>query len=233
MMKTRLFGALIASAALAACGGGQDAGGDASDTADGMENGAQQAAAEDTSGGEDMAAEDASGGDAMADDTEAPADDMAGMAEDAMDSAEEMAGDAAEAMDGAMEDAAQAAEDAAGSSDDGGFTVAGLTGDPEAGRRVFARCRSCHVLEEGVNRVGPSLYGIFGRETGSVEGFRYSDANANAGVTWTKDTMFEYLENPREYIPGTIMSFPGLRDPQDRADVIAYMKENGGDPDAG
>ncbi len=242
MMKIRLFGALIASAALAACGGGgEDAGGDASETADTMENAAQETSAEDASAGEDMAADEASGGDSdaasggegMAEEAEAAADDMAGMADDAMDSAEEMAGDAAEAMDGAMEDAAQAAEDAAGSSDDGGFTVAGLTGDPEAGRRVFARCRSCHVLEEGVNRVGPSLYGIFGRETGSVEGFRYSDANANAGVTWTKDTMFEYLENPREYIPGTIMSFPGLRDPQDRADVIAYMKQNGGDPDAG
>ncbi|MFW6300678.1 MAG: c-type cytochrome, partial [Oceanicaulis sp.] len=117
--------------------------------------------------------------------------------------------------------------DAAG--DDDQFMVAGLTGDPEQGRRVFARCRSCHVLDEGENRVGPSLYGIFGRETGSVEGFRYSDANANAGITWTHETMFEYLENPREYIPGTIMAFPGLRDEQDRADVVAYISENGGD----
>jgi cytochrome c len=119
--------------------------------------------------------------------------------------------------------------DAAGAADDGPLVIAGLTGDPEAGRRVFARCRSCHVLEEGVNRVGPSLYGIFGRETGSVEGFRYSEANANAGITWTHETMFEYLENPREYIPGTIMAFPGLRDEQDRADVVAYISANGGE----
>ena len=234
MMKYRLFGALIASAALAACGGGgEDAGNDTSDSDGAMDNAAQETSAEETSNGAEMA-----GGGDMADDAASESESMGDMAEDAasdaMDAAEDMAGDAADAVEGAAEDAADAAQDAAnGASDDGAFTVAGLTGDPEAGRRVFARCRSCHVLEEGVNRVGPSLYGIFGRETGSVEGFRYSDANANAGITWTKDTMFEYLENPREYIPGTIMSFPGLRDPQDRADVIAYMKENGGDPDAG
>jgi cytochrome c len=93
---------------------------------------------------------------------------------------------------------------------------------------VFARCRSCHVLDEGVNRVGPSLYGIFGRPAGSVEGFRYSEANTNSGVVWSGETMFEYLENPREYIPGTIMAFPGIRDAQDRADLIAYIKDNGG-----
>ena len=239
MMNIRLFGALIASAALAACGGGEDAGGDAAQNADAMADGAQETSSEDMGGGEDMAAEsDASGDEGMSDGSMSDmAEDAEAAAEDAMDSAEEMAGDASEAMEGAAEDMAEAAEEATsggeGMGEDGQFMVAGLTGDPEAGRRVFARCRSCHVLEEGVNRVGPSLYGIFGRETGSVEGFRYSEANANAGITWTADTMFEYLENPREYIPGTIMSFPGLRDPQDRADVIAYMKANGGDPDAG
>jgi cytochrome c len=247
MMKIRLFGALIASAALAACGGGEDAGGDASETTSAMADGAQETSAEETSGGEGMA------GDDGAAEESAPAEDTMGdMAEDAQGAAEDMANDAAAAAEGAAEDmmdgATQAAEDAAGAmedaagaaqdaaadaSSDGPLVIAGLTGDPEAGRRVFARCRSCHVLEEGVNRVGPSLYGIFGRETGSVEGFRYSDANANAGITWTGETMFEYLENPREYIPGTIMSFPGLRDPQDRVDVIAYMKENGGLGDEG
>lgn len=100
---------------------------------------------------------------------------------------------------------------------------ADLTGDAAAGETVFAQCRTCHLVEEGKNGVGPSLYGIIGRASGSIEGFRYSDANANSGVTWTPEVMFEYLEAPREFMPGTRMAFPGLKDPQDRADVIAYL----------
>lgn len=112
--------------------------------------------------------------------------------------------------------------------EDAGFMVAGLTGNADAGRRVWTRCMSCHVLDEGVNRVGPSLYGIIGREAGTVEGFRYSDANANSSIIWTEEIMFDYLENPREYIPGTFMAFPGLPDAQQRADIIAYIRANGG-----
>ena len=75
---------------------------------------------------------------------------------------------------------------------------------------------------------GPSLYGIIGREAGTIEGFRYSDANANSGIVWTEATMFAYLERPQQFIPGTFMAFPGLPRPQDRADVIAYLKEQSG-----
>ena len=100
---------------------------------------------------------------------------------------------------------------------------ADLTGDAAAGETVFAQCRTCHLIEEGKNGVGPSLYGVIGRTAGTIEGFRYSDANANSGVTWTPEVMYEYLEAPREFMPGTRMAFPGLRDPQDRADVIAYL----------
>ncbi|MGB3710776.1 MAG: cytochrome c family protein, partial [Erythrobacter sp.] len=88
-------------------------------------------------------------------------------------------------------------------------------------------CKTCHVLEEGENRVGPHLYGVVGREAGSVEGFNYSDANANSGITWNEDVLFEYLENPQEYLPGTRMAFPGIRDAQERADLIAYLDANG------
>ncbi|WP_304529386.1 cytochrome c family protein [Erythrobacter sp. KY5] len=98
-----------------------------------------------------------------------------------------------------------------------------LTGDAAAGETVFAQCRTCHLVEEGKNGVGPSLYGVIGREAGTIDGFNYSDANANSGITWTPEVMFEYLEAPREYMPGTRMAFPGLKDPQDRADVIAYL----------
>jgi cytochrome c len=101
---------------------------------------------------------------------------------------------------------------------------AGMTTDAKAGERVFALCRSCHVLDEGVNRVGPSLYNIVGRKSGSVPGFNYSDANKNSGVTWTTDVLFEYLEDPKGFMPGTKMAFPGIKNPQDRANLIAYLE---------
>lgn len=211
MRTMSFFGALFASAALAACGGSSEDSAEPAEAASGADEAVQEAAASDT-GAEDMSA------DAGMDDGADAAMDEGSMDEGAMDEAPAEEAPADEA----------ASDEAADASGGGEFMVAGLTGDPDAGRRVFARCRSCHVLEEGVNRTGPSLYGIFGRDAGSVEGFRYSDANADSGITWSDEVMFEYLENPREYIPGTYMAFPGLRDPQDRADVIAYMKANGG-----
>jgi cytochrome c len=105
-------------------------------------------------------------------------------------------------------------------------TGAQLSGDTARGKRIFAQCATCHSPEQGVNRVGPSLYGIVGRHSGSIPGFRYSEANRNSGITWTEQEMFNYLENPRARIPGTIMAFVGLRNAQQRADVIAYLKVN-------
>ncbi|MEL6363688.1 MAG: cytochrome c family protein [Pseudomonadota bacterium] len=101
---------------------------------------------------------------------------------------------------------------------------ADFTGDAAKGKRVFTKCMSCHAVKEGQNRVGPSLYGIVGREAGKVEKFRYSEANADSGITWTEEVLFEYLADPRGYLPGTKMIFNGLPKPQDRADVIAYLK---------
>lgn len=101
-----------------------------------------------------------------------------------------------------------------------------MSGDPANGQKVFAQCAACHSIKPGENRVGPSLHAIVGRKSGSVPGFRYSDANKNSGITWTEQEMFTYLENPRAKVPGTIMTFVGLRDPQQRADVIAYLQEN-------
>jgi cytochrome c len=100
---------------------------------------------------------------------------------------------------------------------------ASMTTDAAAGEKVFALCRSCHVLEEGVNRVGPSLHNIVGRPSGSVEGYSYSDANKNSGVVWTTDVLFEYLEDPKGFMPGTKMAFPGIKDAQDRANLVAYL----------
>ncbi len=110
-----------------------------------------------------------------------------------------------------------------------GTTLASFTPDEAHGEQVFAQCQTCHVLEEGVNRVGPSLYGIVGRAAGSVEGYNYTPANANSGITWTPEKMFQYLENPQRVIPGTKMAFAGLPEGQDRADVIAYISTHGGE----
>jgi cytochrome c len=101
---------------------------------------------------------------------------------------------------------------------------AAMTTDAAAGEKVFALCRSCHVLEDGVNRVGPSLYKVVGRKSGSVAGFAYSDANKASGVTWTTDVLFKYLEDPKAFMPGTKMAFPGIKDAQDRANLVAYLE---------
>lgn len=101
--------------------------------------------------------------------------------------------------------------------------IGNLTGDAARGQAAFAPCRACHVTQPGVNRVGPSLHGIIGRRAGSVPGFNYSAANKNSGVTWSPQVMFTYLENPRKFMPGTKMAYAGLKDPQKRADLIAWL----------
>ncbi len=106
----------------------------------------------------------------------------------------------------------------------GAVTYASLTGDVVNGEKVFGQCKTCHVAEKGVNRVGPSLWGVVGRKAGSIDGFKYSPANKNSGFTWSEDQLFTYLEAPQKALPGTYMAFAGLKKPQDRADVIAYLK---------
>jgi cytochrome c len=107
-----------------------------------------------------------------------------------------------------------------------GVKYASYTGDPVAGKADFTTCMTCHAIEAGVNKIGPSLHGVVGRKAGSIEGFTYSSANKNSGITWTDAKLFQYLENPQRVVPGTKMSFPGWSDPQKRADVIAYLKTN-------
>lgn len=103
-------------------------------------------------------------------------------------------------------------------------TYASLTGDAAKGEKLFVACKTCHVAEAGINRIGPSLWGVVGRPAGSIAGFRYSAANKNSGATWTEETLFTYLRAPRTFMPGTLMTYAGMKPAQDRADVIAYLK---------
>jgi cytochrome c2 len=97
---------------------------------------------------------------------------------------------------------------------------------PESkGATLFAKCAACHALEAGKNLIGPSLHGVVGRKAASAPGFVYSDAMKSSGITWTDAELSDYLTQPQKKVPGTKMSFPGLPDAQDRAELIAYLKE--------
>jgi cytochrome c len=99
------------------------------------------------------------------------------------------------------------------------------TGDLSNGQSEFALCRSCHTITEGgPDLTGPNLYGVFGRKAGSKEGYAYSDAVKAAGFTWDAEHLDKWLSSPREFLPGTKMTFAGLHDPKDRIDLIAYLK---------
>lgn len=102
-------------------------------------------------------------------------------------------------------------------------SVVAVDGDADAGAKVFRKCQACHSLEAGQNRVGPSLFGVVGREAGTAEGFKYSPVMQGSDVVWTPENLDAFLTNPREFMSGTRMVFPGLRDPEDRRDVIAYL----------
>jgi cytochrome c len=100
-----------------------------------------------------------------------------------------------------------------------------LTGaDLANGRREFRRCQSCHTINDGGRAmVGPNLYGVVGRAAASTDGFSYSSALAESGLVWTSDALDTWIENPRAMVPNNRMSFVGLRDADDRRDVIAYL----------
>jgi len=105
-------------------------------------------------------------------------------------------------------------------------------GDPGAGKTAFRKCTACHTLQAGRHRVGPSLAGVFGRVPGSAEGFRYSPAMTAfgaTGATWDPATVDAYLADPRGFIAGNRMVFPGLKDAGERADLIAFLKLAGGE----
>ena len=108
------------------------------------------------------------------------------------------------------------------------FSLAGqpaIASDVTKGKRVFNKCKSCHVANKEKNRVGPHLVGLFGRKSGTVEKYKYSKAMKAAGVVWNEQSLDKYLTNPKKYVKGTKMAFAGLKKKADRENVIAYLKK--------
>jgi cytochrome c len=94
--------------------------------------------------------------------------------------------------------------------------------DPEHGKQVFAACAACH--SDKPDAIGPTLRGVYGRESGSVEDFRYSNAMTRAKLTWNDDNLRAYIKDPQAKVPGNRMPFGGLHNEKDIEDVIAYLK---------
>ena len=99
--------------------------------------------------------------------------------------------------------------------------------DVANGEGLYKACQSCHKLESGANAVGPYLFGVVGRDIGGASGYAYSEALAGKGEVWTYENLQAFLADPKGWAPGTKMSYRGMRDPQDRADLIAYLESNG------
>jgi cytochrome c len=131
--------------------------------------------------------------------------------------------------------ASEASEGTAMAAAGGGGSELGAllaAGDPEAGAKVARKCKACHSFEKGQpNKVGPNLYGVIGRPVASKEGYTYSKAlSEKSGETWTYEHLNTWLTNPKDFAPKNKMIFIGLKKPQDRADVIAYLRQMSDNP---
>ena len=110
-----------------------------------------------------------------------------------------------------------------------GASFANEIGDIEAGKKLFSQCKGCHQIGTGAkDRIGPHMNGIFGRRAGAHDGFKYSKSMQRAGtdgLTWTAETLDAYIENPRALVSKTRMSFRGMKDATDRANLLAYLRD--------
>jgi cytochrome c len=108
-----------------------------------------------------------------------------------------------------------------------GTAQAQQAGDPDKGKRLYVQCTACHTVEAGGQaRVGPNLHGVIGAQAATRPGFaNYSDALKKSGITWTDEKLDSWLKKPAALVPGTKMVFVGLAKDQDRADLLAYLKD--------
>ena len=105
---------------------------------------------------------------------------------------------------------------------------AALGDDAAAGAIVFKKCMVCHAIgPDAVNKIGPELNGVVGRPAGTVPSYNYSQANKSSGIVWSEEVLSRYLRDPRGVVPGTKMTFPGLKSADDIGNVIAYLKQFG------
>jgi len=98
-------------------------------------------------------------------------------------------------------------------------------GDAARGEQRFVECAACHSVERGVNNVGPTLAGVFGRKAGALAEFRYSAAMRKSGITWTPQALDEFIADPQKRVPANRMPYAGLTDAAARADLIAYLEK--------
>jgi cytochrome c len=98
-----------------------------------------------------------------------------------------------------------------------------LAGDPARGETIYHKCQGCHSIDR--NRIGPKHMGLFGRQAGSLPDFDYSEAMKKSGIVWNEQTLDTFLADPRGVVPGTKMTYAGIKSAQDRADLIAYLKQ--------
>ena len=103
-------------------------------------------------------------------------------------------------------------------------TLAQAEGDAALGKTAYGKCAACHSIKAGENKVGPSLHGVVGRASHSVEGYNYSEPMKAYSVTWDQATLDTYLINPRATVPGTRMVFPGIKSETERTNLIAYLE---------
>lgn len=101
---------------------------------------------------------------------------------------------------------------------------AAAEGDVDAGKKVFKKCAACHAVEEGKKKVGPTMFGVWERQAGSIEGYKYSSAMQEVDYAWDEAQLRGFLAAPKKHLPGTKMAFPGLKKEEQITDLIAYLK---------